>query len=50
MNVNEDYIEGLYRAIEIIQGEDYPESHGLVRVDSIVSDIQDEIDYLLGVS
>lgn len=41
---NEDFIEGLRRAIEIIQGESYPESHGLVSVDSIVRDLEDEID------
>jgi hypothetical protein len=39
-------IDGLKRAIAIIQGEDYPESNGLVRVDSIVEDLLDEIAFL----
>lgn len=37
-------IDGLEIAIAIIQGESYPESHGLVSVKSIVQDLQDEID------
>lgn len=39
-----DYIDGLYRAIEIIQGEEYPLSYGLVRVKSMVDDILEEIE------
>lgn len=39
-------MRGLERAIEIIQNEDYPESHGLVSAASIVDDLKEEIQYI----
>lgn len=41
---SEYYQAGLLKAIAIIQGEDYPSSHGLVSVAAMVRDIEDEIE------
>jgi HEPN domain-containing protein len=37
------YRAGLEKAIEVIQGEDYPLSHGLASVEAMVRDIEDVI-------
>jgi len=39
---------GLKKAIEILQGEDYPVSNGLVRVEYIVRQIEEEIKFNRG--
>lgn len=43
---SKDIIVGLQRAIEILCNEDYPEVHGLVKVEAMVQELLEEIEYL----